>query len=328
MNPKEDALSLGCIIDYASCSNGQAGPTEYNFIAAFDQPNIEISLPTPSGILCFASKLLCEGRYSVCLLYWYKSTITDAEDAASNGNPCGSGKEMGDFQCVQDVKMCSFGMAGPHVGITWTCKQSYPPGSLSNGGGQPCYDTYGNCAGGPNSCSNAKPCMFDPTLCATGPAGPTSNNWFCPGDQPSMSLPNGGGQLCYVGLKDCIRGPNACTDKCELNAASCANGIAGPTPYNFFCTFDQPNTLLTVSTPGSLPNAAGLTCYKSIQDCLNGPNACFSPEECKLGYKCASGQAGPTEFSFSCIKDMTKESKSNGGGQLCFETSASCFNGK
>ena len=136
MNPKEDALSLGCIIDYASCSNGQAGPTEYNFIAAFDQPNIEISLPTPSGILCFASKLLCEGRYSVCLLYWYKSTITDAEDAASNGNPCGSGKEMGEVECAQDMKTCSFGMAGPHVDVIWTCKESYPPGSLSNGGRQ------------------------------------------------------------------------------------------------------------------------------------------------------------------------------------------------
>ena len=143
-----------------------------------------------------------------------------------------------------------------------------------------------------------------------------------------MSLPNGGGQLCYVGLKDCIRGPNACTDKCDLNAASCANGIAGPTPYNYFCTFDQPHTVLPGSTPGSLPNAAGLTCYKSMLDCLNGPNAFFPPEECKVGYMtCATGQAGPMEFWFACTKDMPLESKTNGGGQLCYETSAGCFNG-
>jgi hypothetical protein len=43
---------------------------------------------------------------------------------------------------------------------------------------------------------------------------------------------------------------------------------------------------------------------------------------------CATGKAGLTEFWFACKKDMPKESKTNGGGQLCYETSAACFNGK
>jgi hypothetical protein len=68
--------------------------------------------------------------------------------------------------------------------------------------------------------------------------------------------------------------------------------MAGPSPYNVFCAYDQPNTAFdTPNTPGSLPNAFGGNCYKTAKDCSNGPNACNTVGECSKDYvTCSNGQ--------------------------------------
>ena len=226
---------------------------------------------------------------------------------------------------------CATGQAGP-LPVTYTCKASYPPGSLPTGGGQLCYASYANCIGGPNACTDTVPCILDAATCATGVAGPTSNNYFCPLDMPSNSQPNGGGQLCYASLADCKNGPNYCSDAstCVTNTATCGTGMAGPTTKNTFCSFDQPQTLKdTPSVPGSLPDAAGGNCYYSQSDCLNGPNACLNTAtECLADFTtCSTGQAGPTNAWFFCQKDFAYGSIADGGGQLCYGAAGSCFNG-
>ena len=310
------ASAAGCVLDVASCSTGEAGPTLHNWISVKNRGSPDTFQPTAAGILCFAKKGDCE---------------------KSNNNPCAdAATDAGLHQCEEDTMTCSSGEAGPYADVHWTCKKTYPPGGTTNGGGQFCYDSFHHCVGGPNACNDEHPCTEDAATCATGPAGPTPKNWFCPMDSPAHSLPNGGGQLCFADVKACLDAPNACLHEkeCVLNTATCANGIAGPSPYNTFCVYDQPNTHAVpaddknLPTPGSLPNAAGGNCYHTKVDCLNGPNACFLDTECLPDYaSCSTGQAGPTDFWFYCAHDTPVGSKADGGGQLCYDTAKSCFNG-
>jgi len=296
-----------CSLDLATCSTGQAGPTSYNYIHFLDKPTLSSGIPTGAGILCYDTAANCHN---------------------SNSNPCNT--DTGAKQCKADVMVCATGQAGP-MPATFTCESVYPPGSLCNGAGQYCYNTYANCVGGPNACSDKDPCMLDAATCSTGAAGPTVNNWFCPKDMPANSLPNGGGQLCYATTNDCVNGPNACSDgkTCKLNTATCGTGQVGPTSLNTFCNYDQPNTQeKTPDTPGSLPNAAGGNCYASQSECLNGPNACLTSSECTADFTtCSTGQAGPTSFWHFCAKDFAIGSVADGGGQLCYNNAGNCFNG-
>ena len=296
-----------CLLDFATCATGQAGPTQYNYIHSADKPSLSTGEPNGAGILCFDTQANCE---------------------ASNNNPCGPAPST---RCAPDTMTCATGQAGP-LPVTYTCSATYPPGSLTTGGGQLCYDSYNDCVGGPNACNDTAPCMLDPATCGTGVAGPTSNNYFCPLDMPSNSLPDGGGQLCYNSATDCINGPNYCSDSntCVTDTATCGTGAVGPTSYNTFCKFDQPQTLSTSpASPGSLPDAAGGNCYFTQSDCLKGPNACVNAAtECLPDYTtCSTGQAGPTAAWFFCAKDFAYGSVADGGGELCYGTSANCFNG-
>ena len=226
---------------------------------------------------------------------------------------------------------CATGQAGP-LPATFTCPATYPPNSLPTGGGQLCYLAFADCVGGPNACNDTVPCVQDPATCATGAAGPTANSFFCPADMPPNSLPNGGGQLCYRTVDDCLNGPNYCdATTCIANTATCSSGIVGPSPdLNTFCQYDQPQTqLATPATPGSLPNAAGGNCYYSQADCLIGPNACDDPSaECLPDYTtCSTGQAGPTSAWYFCQKDLPVGSAADGGGELCYSTASDCANG-
>ena len=162
-----------CVMDTSTCATGQAGPTQYNYIYKTDGPSQNLGIPNGAGTLCFDNQADCE---------------------ASNHNPCGP-PPLGVSRCAADTMTCSTGQAGPQTS-TFTCTAVYPPGSLPNGGGQLCYDTFSDCVGGPNACNDSVPCTNSPSVCGTGVAGPTSNNWFCPGDMPVNRLPNGGGQLC------------------------------------------------------------------------------------------------------------------------------------
>jgi hypothetical protein len=87
--------------------------------------------------------------------------------------------------------------------------------------------------------------------------------------------------------------------------------------------------MATASVPGSLPNAAGGNCYFSQSECINGPNACTNAAtDCFADYTtCSTGQAGPTTAWFFCQKDFAYGSIADGGGQLCYSASGSCFNG-
>jgi len=277
---KSSAADAGCVLDVATCATGEAGPTANNYISVKHKPVPELSAPTAAGILCFKVKVACED---------------------SNNNPCGvatvGAEAFGITPCEQDAMACSSGQAGPYTEVAYTCKKSYPPGGSTNGAGQFCYSTFADCVGGPNACDDNNPCTEDAATCATGPAGPTPKNWFCPKDTPLKSLPNGGGQMCYADAKACLDGPNACLNEklCEVNTATCANGIAGPSPYNTFCIYDQPNTVMVPDgkaiKPGSLPAAAGGNCYQTQKSCLDGPNACFSEMDCLQDYStCSTGQ--------------------------------------
>ena len=297
-----------CVLDMTTCATGQAGPTAFNYIHKIEAPSLSTGEPTGAGILCFANETTCE---------------------ASNNNACGPSPAL--TQCSSDFEYCTTGQAGPLPTATYTCKTSYPPGSLPNGGGQLCYNSYANCVYGPNACGDNAPCVLDVTTCSTGVAGPTTNNYFCPLDTPTNSLPNGGGQACYSTSSDCLNGPNYCTSpsNCVTNYPTCSTGVAGPTPMNTFCVFDQPLTLWnTPTTPGSLPDAAGTNCYFSQQDCLNGPNPCTGQTECTADYTiCSTGQAGPTAAWYFCAKDSPVGSLPDGGGELCYNTPGNCFNG-
>jgi hypothetical protein len=268
---ESSAAGAGCELDVATCATGAAGPTAYNWISVKHKPVPEYAQPTAAGILCFKKKEDCQ---------------------KSNNNPCDD-----TTPCEVDTMTCSSGQAGPYAEVAYTCKKTYPPLSSTNGAGHFCYSTFADCVGGPNACTDDIPCTEDAATCATGPAGPTLKNWFCPKDTPLKSLPNGGGQMCYADAKACLDGPNACLNEklCEVNTATCANGIAGPSPYNTFCVYDQPNTLMVPDgkaiKPGSLPAAAGGNCYQTQKSCLDGPNACFSEMDCLQDYStCSTGQ--------------------------------------
>ena len=298
-----------CIKDSTTCGTGQAGPTSFVYIHTLDQPSVTNGVPNGGGTLCFGSQADCE---------------------ASNNNPCGPNPPS-PMRCSADAAACATGPAGP-LPVTFTCRASYPPGALPSGGGILCYDSYPNCVGGPNACGGDITCVMDPSVCSTGMAGPSSNKYFCPKDLPPSSLPNGGGQLCYNSVGDCLNGPNYCTDSatCVTNAATCGTGMVGPMKLNTFCQFDQPNTqAATPATPGSLPAASGANCYFSQSECLTGPNACTDATACLPDYvTCSTGQAGPTNAWFFCQGDLKYAGAvPNGGGQLCYLTAGDCSSG-
>ena len=272
-----------------------------------DLPSLPSGEPNGAGILCFDSVENCE---------------------QSNNNACGPNPAV---RCSQDTEICTTGQAGPLPAATFTCSGTYPPGSLPNGGGQLCYDSYADCVYGPNACNDTVPCVLDPATCSTGVAGPTKNNYFCPQDMPVNGLPNGGGQLCYASTNDCVQGPNFCSDpsSCVVDTDTCGTGMVGPTAKNIFCRFDQPQTLsASPTTPGSLPNAAGGNCYFSQSSCLTGPNPCVGATECLADFTiCSTGQAGPTAAWFFCQKDLAYGSLPDGGGELCYATPDACFDG-
>ena len=79
---------------------------------------------------------------------------------------------------------------------------------------------------------------------------------------------------------------------------------------------------------GSLPDGAGTNCYFSQSDCLSGPNPCTGQTECTADYTaCSTGQAGPTAAWYFCARDAPVGSLPDGGGELCYDSAAHCFNG-
>jgi hypothetical protein len=142
-----------CIKDSATCATGQAGPTQYVYIHTSDQPSVASGVPNGAGISCFGSQADCE---------------------ASNNNPCGT--PPAPLRCSTDLAACATGPAGP-LPATFTCRASYPVGSLPSGSGMLCYNSYDDCIGGPNACGNDIACAIDPSVCSTGMAGPSSHKY-------------------------------------------------------------------------------------------------------------------------------------------------------
>ena len=198
-------------------------------------------------------------------------------------------------------------------------------------------------------------CQLDLVTCASGQAGPTSNNWFCETDYPAGSVANGAGQLCYSSAETCVNGPNACgaSQPCALDTATCATGAGAGLGFNYYCEYSTPL--------GGIPAGSGQLCFDSYAHCMNAPNACNPASEFGGAFNaafnctvrtdlCSTGQAGGTANVFVCPADVpgaaltaagkpagtawqalsdngTAVALPNGAGAYCWDTLADCTAG-
>ena len=207
-------------------------------------------------------------------------------------------------------------------------------GSITDGGGQLCYDSPKSCFNGPNACGVDIPCALDYPTCSTGPAGTTPKNFYCEPDTPkglqsnTPALSAGSGMLCWDSVADCVGGPNGCTaagKDCVLSNLTqiiCMSGqaAANDAGNNYACLKDIP-------TGGSV-NAAGKWCYDTLGNCHMGPNACTDNWPCSSNPPSVCSTAGKTS-TFFCAGDypvdVTKGVTS--AGDICYPTPLACMNG-
>ena len=307
-----------CVLNTATCANGQVGPTDKNTFCQFDQPQTPVATPDKPGSLPDAAGGNC---------YYSQADCLNGPNACTNKAS----------ECLADYTTCSTGQAGP-TNAWFFCQKDFAYGSMADGGGQLCYGAPGSCFNGPNACGTNTPCGLDFATCSTGPAGPTSNNWFCSLDNPigfktkNPALPTGSGMLCWDAVDDCVAGPNACTAaggdcvNSDLTRKTCATGMAAANSLgnNVACMKDFPT--------GAAVNAAGKWCYDTLQNCLYGTNACNASSPCATtpAAVCAtSGSSNATTTTYFCPfdfpVDVTKGLSSV--GNICYKSALDCMNG-
>lgn len=78
-------------------------------------------------------------------------------------------------------------------------------------------------------------------------------------------------------------------------------------------------------TPASAaPTGAGLLCYDSEVDCMDGPNACGPQQPCSFNSSVCSSGATQGVYQYFCALDLSPGALPNGAGLLCFASEALC----
>ena len=355
--PNACSGSVPCTAEPSLCATGIAAGSGNVFVCALSLPNG--SMPNGGGRLCYDSQqncllgpntcdnTTCSLQVSRCATgmavgalqpyQWLCSNdINPTSKATGSGTYCYStpvscetaANGCGiDVPCVQEPSYCATGKAA-QSGFTYICPLDLVFEALPTGAGELCYRSQAACNVGPNACSVALPCGQDPKLCSTGIAAADSSSvWACSlsySNGGAFATPNGGGQHCYSTRESCSEGPNACSvDNCTLQYDVCSTGrSAGSAPpnNNWFCTLDMPS--------GSAPTASGRLCYKDMQSCFDGPNACDLDNVCVSQLaSCQSGLAVALGYTIVCRSDIPAESTENGAGENCYTSQQACEEG-
>lgn len=116
-------------------------------------------------------------------------------------------------------------------------------------------------------------------------------------------------------------GPNSCsTSGCAFKPWFCSSNTAASQNASWVCSTDIPD--------GSLPNAAGLLCFDSIENCHAGPNVCSAAQDA-CGYDpllCSTGIAAASTNGYFCNSSLpANAAASPTSGLLCYTNVASCL---
>ena len=124
------------------------------------------------------------------------------------------------------------------------------------------------------------------------------NQVACLKDFPVGAAANAAGKWCYDTLGDCLNGTNACNASapCATTpSAVCATAGTG-SANGFYCAFDYPVDLAKgLSSVGNL-------CYKTVLDCINGPNACSEAFLCDADIH-SNGACTGSSFTYFCARN-------------------------
>ena len=124
------------------------------------------------------------------------------------------------------------------------------------------------------------------------------NQFACLKDFPFGAVANAAGKWCYDTLGNCLNGTNACNASapCATTpAAVCATAGTG-SANSYYCAFDYPVDLAKgLSSVGNL-------CYKTVLDCINGPNACSEAFLCDADVN-SKGACIGSSFTYFCARN-------------------------
>ena len=114
------------------------------------------------------------------------------------------------------------------------------------------------------------------------------------------------------------------TNPCSLQYSICGTGVAGGDSIarSWYCASNLPK--------GSQPNAVGIYCFDSLENCAAGPNACNVAAPCGVSLpQCQSGLASADALRYStfCASSVPPNSLQNGAGTFCYATAEACYAG-